>query len=194
MARTATAAARKAPKPSGRQGVWDAIRRSGAGFTPRGIAAETDISAAVVRQYVRTLVAGGFVRKAPMTQYVLARDVGVDAPRLAADGSPSRRGLRRENLWRTMRILSKRGDFTARELCLHARTEEVWPTLTDVKRLVGRLVRVGYLVATVKGRAHTAGRYRLIRNTGPKPPSILNATHLYDHNLRRVVAKSGDLQ
>ena len=90
-----------------------------------------------------------------------------------------------------MRILSKRGDFTARELCLHARTEEVWPTLTDVKRLVGRLVRVGYLVATVKGRAHTAGRYRLIRNTGPKPPSILNATHLYDHNLRRVVAKSG---
>ncbi len=127
--------------------------------------------------------------------YLLARDCGVEAPRLRKDGSEVTQGRNRENMWRTMRII---GEFDYRELAIAASTEEVPVNLSDAKDYVYHLNKANYLVVTKdahKGRHSTLARYRLVpsRYTGPKPPQVQRVRQVFDPNLNKVVwpAESG---
>lgn len=184
-----------------RQRVWDAIRRlatSGATFTESDIwdateSAETDIETGMIRDYRRCLVNAGILAVASQSgryvevTYTLARDAGVEAPRVKRDGSPVTQGLAQEQMWRTLRML--KGDTNARELAAHASTPEIPVAVTAAADYLGNLQRASYLRIT---RAHQPGqkgltRYQLVTNTGPRPPMVCRTDAIYDPNLGKTV-------
>lgn len=184
-------------KPVGQQGVWTAMRACRPiPFTMRDIIDATDIPNALVHNYAQALLKGGYIAFHGMAAasagrlakcYSIVNDIGAEAPDLAPDGTPAKRGRQTENLWRAMRILSKRGDWSRRELAIHAATEETAIGPATVESIIAAYSRAGYVIATVTPRPHHAGRYRLVHDTGPRPPVISAPRRIFDRNLNRWI-------
>jgi len=168
-----------------RQAIWENIRRLGC-FT---LADLHRWDRDTVKEYVRRLEAGGYLTAArsggrfSRVVFELARDVGRDAPKLARDGSPSRMGQGREQMWRAMKML---GGFTYVELAVNASTEEAKIAEADAKDYVKHLCAAGYLGVIRQASATSKAVYRLVRNTGPKPPMVTRAKVVFDPNLGRI--------
>ncbi len=184
-----------------REALWAAMRRLRR-FTVRQVTEETRLGQDTARDYVRGLEAAGYLARvgtvatgsgtvgARAVVYELVRDVGVEAPRVRKDGTEVTQGRGREQMWRTMKVL---GEFSARDLAVHASTEAHAVSLEDAKHYIRYLVKAGY-VAVVLGRKGEPYRYRLLpsKNTGPRAPMIQRVRQVFDPNLGRVVWRSGD--
>lgn len=188
-----------------RQRIWNAIRllnrQSDAPFSERQIwgatvEGATDIELSAVRDYRRCLVAAGVLEQVlkPANRYVeatyrLAFDEGVEAPRLRKDGTRVTQGLAQEQMWRTLRMT--KGDISYLELAAHASTPQIPVADSAAKDYIKHLFAAGYLVVTEpgvnKGRRNRPSRYRLSKNTGPRPPMIQKTDAVYDPNLDEVV-------
>ncbi len=84
------------------------------------------------------------------------------------------------NLWRTMRMMKQ---FSPVDLAIHSTTDEVDVTDQAAKEYCRMLLRAGYLRVVEKaipGRRDPL--YRLINNTGPKPPVEKRIRAVYDSN------------
>jgi hypothetical protein len=183
-----------AKKPGGRQAIWEEMRRLKI-FSVSQLAAACKGHEKTVQDYVDCLFASGHValvdgETGTMT-FALVRDVGVEAPRVRADGSPVTQGLPREQMWRTMRNKSTR-DFDFRDLALWASTDEVTVSEVGAADYVKHLFKAGYLilVAPAKvGREARLARYRFDarRNSGPKPPMVQRMKTVFDPNVRKIV-------
>jgi hypothetical protein len=92
-------------------------------------------------------------------------------------------------MWRTLRIL--RADTNARELAAHASTPQIQVRETAANDYLQNLHRAGYLHRVKPGhgvgRGGIQARYRLIRDTGPRPPMVCRADAVYDPNLGKIV-------
>ncbi|WFE73079.1 hypothetical protein P8S55_08265 [Halomonas sp. M1] len=183
-----------------RQLIWDAIRHQHLEdglITMQGIRIalkhqKPSLSESRISDYLRALIAGGFlVRNNPDSPpatsaiYSLARDVGVEAPRVRRDGSqPPPPG--REQLWRTLKII---GAFTGQELADAASTPQVPVAKATADEYIKMLSRAGYLQTVVEASPGVPGRYRLVptRWTGPMAPMIRRTKQLYDPNTGEVV-------
>ena len=192
--------------PEGRQIMWGAIRLLRT-FTLHDIEGKTRINKSTIRTYVLGLESAGYLeRQRPVkaqgryqkTHWNLVNDTGVDAPRVTRDGKPVTQGRRREQMWRTMRIL---GEFTIPDLAINASTEEHPVNEGDVKHYCMYLTRAGYLQIVTPGKpgnrpgTGTRQRYRMLktRYTGPQPPMIQRVHQVFDPNLGVVVwPKGGD--
>jgi len=181
-------------KPTGRQAIWQAIRAHRHGFTVADLARETDIHRDTIKTYVQSLEKGGYLvpQFSIPPDWRLERDVGVEAPRVTRDGKPVTQGLAREQMWRTMKILS--ADFSWRDLAIAASTEAVPVAEKDAKDYCGNLALAGYLLIVTKGKGGSkassiATRYRFNRakNTGPKPPMVQRMQTVFDPNLGQIV-------
>lgn len=182
-----------------RQYVWEAIRRlaADAAFTendiwlelPREIRAE--ISRTTVRDYRRCLIAASIlVEVTPgknrhiAATYRLEKDEGFEAPRINKDGSRVTQGLAQEQMWRTLRTL--KGDTNARELAAYASTPEIPVVESAASRYLQSLCKASYLQRTAesrgRGKSSKQARYRLIKNTGPRPPMLQRIEAIYDPN------------
>jgi hypothetical protein len=180
-------------KPHGRQIVWEAMRRLRI-FTVSGLAEEIDHHRSTIRDYVECLRAGGFVtilstkvNGARKTHtYELTRDVGVEAPKLRKDGTPSTQGLATEQMWRTMKMM---GNFTPRELAISATTELQPVDEVHALDYVGHLFSARYLALVAKSTPTSQARYRFLsmRNTGPRPPMVQRLKTVFDPNLGQIV-------
>lgn len=186
-----------------RQRIWEAIRARGDGeWTRYTIARAVDVADTTVTTYLQALAKAGIVEKTGETavgnlaaegHWRLARDEGLEAPRLKRDGSRVTQGLAQEAMWRTLRLLQ--GDLNARELAAHATTAAAPVTLSAAEHYLTWLMAAGYLIRTRAGKGlGKAGkglpaRYRLnpARNTGPRPPMICRAKVVYDPNEDEVV-------
>ena len=188
-----------------RQRIWNAIRllnrQSDEPFSEHRIwgatvGSQTDIELSAVRDYRRCLIAAGILEQVtqPEHRYVeatyrLAVDEGVEAPRLRKDGSRVTQGLAQEQMWRTLRTI--KGDTNARELAAHASTSQIAVAESAAKDYIKNLLIAGYLVVTDGakgvGRRNRLARYRLIKNTGPRPPMVQKTDAIYDPNLDEVV-------
>ncbi len=198
-------------KPAGklapRDRIWLEVRTRRAEFGVEDIASATKIKPGTVYDYLRALAYGGFLtatglqRKgeaAPRhkrerrnrglrsqfaaVRYDLARDVGVEAPRLDRHGRPLPPDTR-SNLWRAMKALKV---FDFRELADAAGTEELPVKAKCANAYCLALALAGYL--QVLSEVHNMPRrYRLARNTGPLAPQVLRVKHVYDPNLGEVV-------
>lgn len=173
-----------------RQRIWEAIRAQRGGFTCHSL----HLAAGV--QYQTTFMFLAALRKAGYVGYLddydpetnarhmaLLKDNGVEAPSLKADGSPSSQGLRREAMWRTLRILGETSIAEVAQLASAA----VPTTNESAKNYLKWLARAGYLkVSNGHGRSL---RYRLIpsRYSGPRAPVITRDKQVYDANLDKVV-------
>lgn len=198
-------------KLTGRDAIWAAIRQQRS-FTCQtlwlALEREQGDNRQSIDSYLTCLRNGGYIEmteKRPVNQgadkrrqggagsfeyvYQLIKDCGIDAPRLRKDGIKVTQGRSRENMWRTMRIIS---EFDFRDLAIAASTEEVQVKPSDAKTYIQYLYKAGYLVITQKakrGRNATPARYRLIasRYSGPKPPQIQRVRQVFDPNLNQVV-------
>ncbi|MEW6427295.1 MAG: hypothetical protein AB1568_04585 [Thermodesulfobacteriota bacterium] len=176
-----------------RQAVWDAIRGATGPFTARGIADCTRLGRDTVRDYVTGLRRAGYIEVAGLdggitgsTYYRLTKDAGAEAPRLRKDGSEVTQGRGREQMWVAMRILR---DFSARDLAVHASTEECIVAEATAADYCHHLHRAGYL-------NRNGNRYRWVaaRYTGPKPPMIQRVKQVYDQNIGKVMWSEGGAQ
>lgn len=191
-------------KPTGRQAIWEAIRRMRDGFSIVDLNKATSIHRDTIGTYVRGLAAAGYIERfgtelpdsgimgvAAKTQfakivYRLVKDVGIEAPRVTRDGKPVTMGAAQEQMWRTMKILS---DFTFRDLAISASTETVMVNEEAARDYLGALSVAGYLITVAKGGPNRPARYRFnrARNTGPKAPMIQRLKTVFDPNTRKVV-------
>jgi len=187
--------------PGSRQAMWEAMRRLRR-FTVTSITNETNAVRDTARTFVESLARGGFLaavgttepvdrmffkpgsgQKVP-TVYELVQDIGVEAPRVRRDGSLCTQGLPREQMWRTMKLLA---EFTPRELAVAASTEAHPVADEDARDYVKHLLRADYLRIIVPATKRRQARYRLVRNTGPKPPMVQRLKSVFDPNLRQIV-------
>lgn len=188
--------------PQTRDAIWAEIRQARR-FTVRDLEVDARIGHKTVTNYVGGLVAAGYLRCVAQrtrgalghyTQavYELARDVGVEAPRVRKNGEPVLQGAARDQMWRTMRMLR---EFTSMDLAITASTEAVTVKPLDSRDYVKHLYRAGYLTlmqpAKPGHRGSTQARYKLRRNTGPRAPMVQATKQVYDPNLRQVVWRQG---
>lgn len=185
----------KEPKPQGQDGVWAEIRRLNI-FTKREIHERTEINNKTITDYVKRLLAGGYVEEHSSFEttgrYVLVRDAGIHPPRIRPNGQPVTQGRGTENMWRSMRMI---GQFTPHDIAVHSNTDTVAVTEATAKAYCSMLLRAGYLRVVQKAipRKRQA-TYKFIRNTGPLPPQIQRVKQVYDPNIRQVTYYPGGTQ
>ncbi|MDO9625169.1 MAG: helix-turn-helix domain-containing protein [Pseudomonas sp.] len=175
---------------SPRQRVWEALRQHRDGLSVYQLARKSGVDDASVLGCLRCLIAGGYVarkgRSYATAVYPLLRDIGVEAPRLNRDGSPSTHGHGVEAMWRSLRII---GEVDAHELATNAGASGVAISINAAVSYLGWLRRAGYLVCVAEGSPGKYARYRLApgKNTGPRPPMIQRIGQVFDPNLGEVV-------
>lgn len=180
-----------------RQRVWDRIRSWRGDFGLADIVVGAECTA-TVRDYTIGLERSGFIVIVQKHQcgghnipkrWKLARDAGAEAPRVRKDGTFVTQGLAQEQMWRTLRML--KGDTNARELAAHASTPEIPVREIAASDYLRNLHLAQYLDCTRSGKGTGRGgiqsRYRLISNTGPRPPMVCRADAIYDPNLGKTV-------
>ena len=181
-----------------RQRAWDLIRATLGKPFERLAVTPADVNTETIRTYLSSLEKAGYIAQDGdragafphyrVRRYVLVRDAGAEAPRVKRDGSPVTAGLAQEQMWRTLRLL--KGDTNARELAAHASTPKVPVDEAAAADYLGNLHRADYLLRTQEGKGKGCGgvraRYRLQRNTGPRPPMVCRTKALYDPNLGKV--------
>lgn len=185
-----------------RQSVWSALAEAArkdpeASFSARQLADRLSLNRKTVSDYLAALAAGGYLARlcgpeasANAALYRLARDAGHHAPRVRRDGSPVTQGAGTENMWRSMRMLPR---FSALDLSVHSTTETVNVSEATAQSYCSILSRTGFLRVVrkadpVKGRKAV---YRLVRNTGPRPPMIQRVKQVFDPNTREVHRPEG---
>lgn len=189
-----------------RQLIWDAIRSLAdrESITEADIwnalvpAAKESIELGNIRDYRRGLVLAGILAvvtpaadSGKRATFCLAKDEGLEAPRVRRDGSRVTQGLAQEQMWRTLRMAT--GDTNGRELAAYSSTPEVPVSEVAARDYLQMLFYAGYLVCTKEGKGTGKGgvqaRFRLLpsRNTGPRPPMICRAKVVYDANEDKVV-------
>ena len=167
---------------------------------PAGASARR-IEETTIKSYIGALLAGGYLRFASggaggrgardakgqwrSARYALARDTGIEAPRVDRRGRPVQQGAAQENLWRAMHVLKA---FDYREL-LACAAASIAPA--TAKGYVVMLARAGYLGRLRPAKPGTPAAYRLARDTGPRAPQIQRVKHVYDPNLGQVVWHPG---
>lgn len=94
-----------------------------------------------------------------------------------------------QNMWTAMRQLKS---FSPRELAAHATTEATTVTLEMAQDYCRALLGGGYL--TVAKKAIPGNRlaiYRLVKNTGPRPPRAKRVRAIVDDNTETVTVIGG---
>lgn len=183
MKKHAVALTLSCPAPTDRERIWAAIRELRE-FTQLEVAVKSNVDRrnGKIRDYLVGLVRAGIVERLTHTRYDsryrLARDMGVNAPRVRKTGvmlPPSGRN----RMWRAMRILKT---FTARELAQAASLEQAPVAVSEAESYCAWLARGGYLRGVGKRWNFVPGR-----DTGPKAPQILRVRQLYDPNTDKIV-------
>lgn len=103
-------------------------------------------------------------------EYCLLKDFGAHAPRFNRLGQPVIQGMGQENIWQSMRMSDR---FTARDIALLSSNDMITVKERTVKDYCKHLLAAGYLRVLRKARGgHSPAIYKLIQNTGPRPPMI----------------------
>jgi hypothetical protein len=119
--------------------------------------------------------------------YRLLRDVGVDAPRVTAEGRPVTQGIANERMWAAMKVLR---EFNYAELVQAASDEAHQVSEETAKNYCLFLCRAGYLGVSAKavhGKAKARYRFNRSKNTGPRAPLICRDKSVMDANTAQTV-------
>lgn len=189
--------AAKAPKPAGRERIWQVMReisREGVALTTAEVRARTDINLDTVQSYFSALAAGGWIEAietpraiGQCTVYRLLADLP-DAPRVSARGAAVTQGAATQQMWSTMRKLT--ASFTPAELALFASTTAVEVSEAYAADYCIRLARAGYLQR--RGGKPARFVFRRPADTGPLSPMIQRTKAVWDRNRMAVVWPVGE--
>lgn len=163
---------------------WEHARRLGQ-FTAHELAAAAKLRLEVLRPALRAWCQAGMLTCRTIGQrrrhlYAVAETpVAVERPA----STPA------EAMWRTAQVLTRSGgQFSAVDLVMHATTEAAAVSEEDARRFCALLMRGGYLRVirkAIPGRLPAS--YRLIRDTGPRPPEERRVRAVWDPNTRQWV-------
>lgn len=177
-----------------RQRAWEELRLRtlhGDPVSMPDLAAILDVETLELRDYLAGLVAAGYVqmirankRGAPAS-YKVVRDNGAEAPRVKRDGAPLIKGLPEEQMWRVLRSPAG-ADITAVQLAAYAGTPTLTVSELAAEAYLGQLAGAKY-IAPLPTRRGAAQRWRLVSDTGPKPPMIARIDSLYDPNISTLI-------
>ncbi|WP_425091977.1 DeoR family transcriptional regulator [Tropicimonas sp. S265A] len=157
----------------GQKAIWDEITKVGA-LSVHEIAQVTGYSNASVRRYLRKWVKEGHLERRERDGVTLwLRSNGVARPKSAAPQTPQ------EAMWRILRI-RKAFDRNDLRLDLSQAGIEVSDSLMD--GFIQTLLRAGYLKVEIRANQSRVARYRLARDTGPKPPKTARREIVIDDN------------
>lgn len=184
-----------------RDRIWAAIRDFGVGnvFSVAEIMLLSGQRADTVLPYVNGLVKAAYVdknsprpTKRPRREFQwfsLVRDIGIEAPRVDANGKPVTQGRGRDQMWNAVR--ATKGEFGAHDLALAASTDEHAVAYQEAKTYARALEHAGYLQVTTPstGGQGKERKYRFIksRNTGPRAPMITKQKQVMDGNTGAIV-------
>ena len=188
-------AAERGGKPYGRQAMW-AMMRAMDSFSVENVALVCLRDVSSVRTYLQRLIAAGIVadtgevvvnvsrRNSRHKLYKVVNDMGHEAPRLKADGTPL--VAARDQMWLTMKILSS---FTHADLAAHAATEECPVTAVDAQDYCKHLHKAGYLAVIKAATPTSKAVYKLLprMNTGPHAPMVQRTKVVFDPNRNRIM-------
>jgi hypothetical protein len=125
-------------------------------------------------------------RRSELALYCLLRDVGVEAPRVNAEGKPVTQGAGTERMWQAMKVLR---EFDAVELAVAASAPGHAVSEETAKTYLTHLGRAGYVVCVreaVTGRSKARYRFNRAMNTGPRAPLITKKKEVMDGNTGRI--------
>ena len=190
---------------SPRQRIWEAVRANPARFTCDTIARELvkvgRVDEQIIMPYLRALEKAGFIEctepSAPLPKptpkaWKLARDNGVEAPRLDKYGKPVTMGLGNESMWGTLRRMCKTRPTNFRQLAAFASTADSTVLPATARTYLQMLAHAGYLECIQPGKngksaAPASFLLRPHMDTGPRPPMIQRTKSVYDPNLGQIV-------
>ena len=180
-----------------RQLVWDALKaeaaKGDAQMTLSVLADRARVNRKTAGDYLTGLVAAGYVDRCDdaglqVPTFRMAGKAGFHAPRLRKDGTVVTQGAGVANMWRSMRMLRT---FDVPQIAQVSTTPDIRVTEATAQSYVSMLFATGFLVCLEKanpGKGRKAS-YRLVRNTGPKPPKIQRVKQVYDPNTDQVHPK-----
>lgn len=185
-----------------RDHVWAAVR-SLRKFTQKEVCFEVskdrnvDVNKDTVKYLIKGLLNGGYIEiigekkthasNRPENIYELKNDCGVHAPKITRAGKPLILGKSQENMWRSMRILQQ---FTSRELAATSTTDDVKVSEPHARKYATDLHKAKYL-RIMQNANNRMTVYKLIRNTGPKSPSVQQDGTVVDRN---VTSETGSVK
>lgn len=170
----------------GQARIWQALK-TGRSLTTIEMVDASGMSRPSVQWVVRSWVIQGFAltEGAGNQQRYRLTPEGValaETPMPYKVGSAHPAGRAAQHLWTAARMLP---DWTVDELAAHAIAGPVDAIPeAEVRNFVNILARAGYIKVLRKARpGGSAARYRLIRNTGPQPPTERRIRVVWDPNL-----------
>lgn len=178
---------------SKRQRMWEAIRARRSGFSLIDIAAVADLEIDAVEAYVTALKRGQWLVQindangvGEPKRYELARDNGIEAPRVNQQGKLITMGLAQEQMWRTMRLI---GEFDCHQLSAQASTPQVFVSIVAARDYISNLAHAGYVRRVSGGRGGVLTRWIFdsSRYSGPRPPMVQRTKSIYDPNIGKIV-------
>lgn len=182
-------AAEAAGKPYGRRAIWLHFRElaENGPVIIADLVIRTRISRRTIRDYMESLVKGGFAGKTlenGKAFYELIRDTGFEHPRL--NGKGEKIINKRDRMWMQMKIL---GTFSSRELAFASSNAACVVSPEDAKDYCSRLHQAGYLQVMTDATHNSQAVYRLIpgMRTGPLAPMVQRTKVVFDPNLNRVM-------
>lgn len=186
---------------SSRQRVWEAIRRFSHStvthFTVEDISRASKVEYDPVRYTFKGLVVSGYLEmvsghapggRGVKNVYRLARDNGVECPRVRPDGREIVQGRGTEAMWAAMTALDSFGaDFLADLAQVKPSTAKTYCAL---------LARAGYLVTLFPGKGPGKGglthwRVASEHKDKPRAPMITRLKAVYDPNVHAIVWAEG---
>ncbi len=152
------------------------------------IAREMDRSMTWARNRVHAWTTDGLLDEVEQASVAPRKWRVKDSAKIAA-ATPAR--TPEENLWTAMRQLKS---FSPRILAAHATTETVGVSLDLAQAYCRALLGAGFLAVAQKAvPGRTEPVYRLIRNTGPRPPREKRVRAVIDANTEQVIVIGGGL-
>ncbi|BBF84413.1 phage protein [Aquitalea magnusonii] len=188
-----------------RQRIWEAIRTLKE-FNLINCAHKADVDMDTTKTYLQTLERAGFIEDVSgkrgghdEKRWQLARDIGMEAPRLTKEGKPVTQGMGTTNMWRVMRLT--KGDFDYLEIARSASTPEHQVKPETARSYLKALHSAGYLDMVVAPQTKpamkggkTPARWRLLpynrinsKKPGPRAPMIQRLKRVFDPNWAEVV-------
>jgi hypothetical protein len=166
--------------------VWTVALRLQA-FSYSALAAETHTEIKVISQLVRGWHRAGVILDDGLGKG--GKRLWKVAPNATLPVRPVVIGTVHGNLWRSMQLLKA---FCPTDLMAHSSTDETRVTVEDASAYCQTLNRAGYLRVTRKAvPGQREAIYRLIRDTGPKPPVLRRIRAVFDQNLGEIVYTAG---
>ena len=173
-----------APVRNMREQVWDLLR-TGKELSVQDMVLTLPFTIKQIEYLINGWVATGYVQKnkgiwkKSIPTFVLIKDIGQEPPRVNRQGEYVPQQLN-EAAWRAMRIQKT---FNSRQInAVIGRADQLGAIGTYL-----RLLMIAGYLQPVSVNANEFTTYRLVEDTGCKPPQILRGKKVFDQNLGIIV-------